>query len=147
METAKNIGMNVTRPKEGDAKDVKCPFFGSLKVRGRTFTGRVTSAKMHKTVVVEWSRRHYLPKYERYEKRKTKIKAHNPTSINAKENDIVQIAECRPLSKTKHFVVVAIVGKHHMYDEVVEDKYAGKGKRKTEEPATEKETQETGNDQ
>jgi small subunit ribosomal protein S17 len=34
--------------------------------------------------------------------------AHNPPCINAKEGDVVKIAECRPLSKTKKFVVIEV---------------------------------------
>ena len=40
---------------------------------------------------------------------KSKIKAHNPTSINAKEGDIVKIGETRRISKTKSFVVMEIL--------------------------------------
>ena len=79
--------------------------------RGRTFTGTVISDKMSKTVTVEWERSKYISKYERYEKRRSKVKAHNPDSINAKEGDIVKIEETRPLSKTKHFVVTEILTK------------------------------------
>ena len=61
---------------------------------------------MHRTVTIEWERKQYLPKFERYEKRRTKLKAHNPACINAKEGDIVTLGETRPLSKTKHFVVL-----------------------------------------
>jgi len=86
--------------------DANCPFHGSLKLRGRTFSGTVTSAKMNKSVVIEWGRIHYIPKYERYEKRKTKIKAHLPECIQAKEGDKVTIQECRKISKTKAFCVV-----------------------------------------
>jgi len=86
--------------------DVNCPFHGSLKLRGRTFSGIVKSAKMNKSVVVEWDRLYYLQKYERYEKRKTKLNAHLPECINAKEGDRVIIQECRKLSKTKSFCVV-----------------------------------------
>lgn len=82
-----------------------------LSLRGRTFEGRVVSDKMHKTVTVEWERRKYVPKYERYERRRTKVKAHNPESINAKTGDIVRIVETRPLSKTKNFIVVEIKNK------------------------------------
>ena len=81
----------------------------NISLRGRTFEGRVTSDKMHKTVTVEWPRRKYVPKYERYEKRKTSVKAHNQEEINAKEGDFVRIMETRPLSKTKKFVVIAII--------------------------------------
>ena len=81
----------------------------NISIRGKTFTGKVVSAKMHKTVVVEWERRVLIPKFERYEKRRSKISAHNPESINAKEGDIVKIQETRPISKTKNFIVVEIL--------------------------------------
>jgi len=54
----------------------------------------------------EKTRMHYIPKYERYEKRTSKYKAHLPPCIEVKEGDEVVIMECRPLSKTKSFVVV-----------------------------------------
>ena len=81
----------------------------AISVRGKAFTGKVVSAKMHRTVVVEWERRVLIPKYERYEKRRSKVAAHNPDEINAKEGDIVRIKETRPISKTKNFVVVEIL--------------------------------------
>ena len=77
---------------------------------GRTFEGTVTSDKMMDTVTVEWDRRRYVPKYQRYEKRSSKVKAHNPKEINAKTGDRVRIRETRPISKTKNFVVVEILG-------------------------------------
>jgi small subunit ribosomal protein S17 len=80
-----------------------------LKVHGREFVGVVTSDKMSRTVTVAWDRRQFIPKYERYEKKLSKVKAHNPESINAKEGDKVRIKECRPLSKTKNFVVIEIL--------------------------------------
>lgn len=81
----------------------------NISVRGKSFTGKVVSAKMHKTVVVEWERRVLIPKFERYEKRRSKVSAHNPDEINAKEGDIVRIQETRPLSKTKNFIVVEVL--------------------------------------
>lgn len=77
-------------------------------IRGRTFEGKVVSDKMHKTVIVEWPRIKLISKYERYEKRRTRVKAHNPDKINAKTGDLVTIRETRPLSKTKHFIVINI---------------------------------------
>ena len=68
--------------------------------------GTVIAAKMTKTATIEWSRKKYLTKFERYEKRRTRIKAHNPECINAVEGDRVKIAECRPLSKTKKFIII-----------------------------------------
>jgi len=77
-----------------------------INTHGRTFQGIVKSAKMHKTVTVEWAGTKYLPKYERYEKKRTKVKAHNSQEINAQEGDLVTIKECRQLSKTKNFIVI-----------------------------------------
>lgn len=101
----RNIGINVKAPKE-KCQDVNCPFHGKLSVRGRIFEGVVVSDKTKKTVTVQWQYFHYIPKYERYERRTTKIAAHNPPCIDAKKGDKVRIAECRPISKTKSFVVV-----------------------------------------
>lgn len=68
--------------------------------------GVVVSDKMQKTVTVKLEYAHKVPKYERYERRTSKIHAHNPPCINARIGDRVKIAECRRLSKTKAFVVV-----------------------------------------
>lgn len=106
---AKNIGIGVKAPEKGSEKEKKCPFYGNLKVHGREFVGTVVSDKMRNTVTVSWTRRLFVPKYERYKKKVTKVKAHNPESIDAKEGDKVRIAECRPLSKTKNFVVVEVL--------------------------------------
>ena len=113
MKKQRAIGIDVPVPTE-DCKDRLCPFHGSLTVKGRSFVGTVISSKMHKTVVVSWERKHFLPKYERFEKRKTKLHVHNPLCINAKEGDIVRIMQTRPLSKTKNFVVVEKINKENI---------------------------------
>jgi small subunit ribosomal protein S17 len=91
--------------------DRNCPIHGDLKTRGRVFIGMVLKSGSQKTSTVAWERKYYIPKYERYEKRRTKIHSHNPPCINAKEGDIVRIAECRPLSKTKKSVIIEKIGK------------------------------------
>lgn len=101
----RNIGISVKAP-EGTCADVNCPFHGKLPVRGNIMQGKVVSARAQKTVIVEKQYQHYIPKYERYERRHSRIAAYNPQCIAAKEGDVVTIAECRPLSKTKAFVVV-----------------------------------------
>ena len=101
----KNIGLGIEAPKES-CNDNNCPFHGSLRVRGRQFTGVVKSAKMNKTATVEWMRVAKIPKYERYEKKRTKIKVHNPSCLKAKPGDMVRIGECKPLSKTKRYVII-----------------------------------------
>ncbi|MFH1771060.1 MAG: 30S ribosomal protein S17 [archaeon] len=92
-----------------------------ISLRGRTFEGRVISDKMHKTVTVEWEGRKYIPKYERYAKQRSRVKAHNPETMNAKTGDMVKIMETRPLSKTKKFIVIE-VKKGEKIPEVKEEK-------------------------
>ena len=82
-----------------------------ISVHGKIQIGKVVSAKMHKTVIVEWERRVLLPKFERFTKKTSKVAAHNPDSIGAKEGDIVKIGETRPISKTKNFIVLEILEK------------------------------------
>jgi small subunit ribosomal protein S17 len=105
---ARNPGINVNVP-ETECDDVNCPFHGILPVRGQVITGKVVSDRMQDSVVVSRDYLHYVKKYKRYEKRSSKLHAHNPPCINAKEGDSVKIAECRPLSKTKKFVVVEVL--------------------------------------
>lgn len=102
---ARNIGIEVTPPTKA-CSDPHCPFHGSLSVRGITIDGRVASTKMEKSVVVEREFLFYVPKYERYEKRTRRFTAHHPPCIPLAQGDEVTIMECRPISKTKSFVVV-----------------------------------------
>lgn len=106
----RDIGIVVKQP-EKVCEDPKCPFHGTLPVRGKVIEGVVVSSKAQKTAIVEQHYLHLIPKYERYERRHSRIAAYNPECIAAKEGDKVKIAECRPLSKIKHFVVVERVGK------------------------------------
>src|SRR3989338_2698046 len=126
------IVLDVKEPKE-KCEDENCPFHGSLRCRGRTFIGTIISTKMHKTAVAESVRKHYIKKYERYEKRRTKIKAHNPLCINAKEGDIVRMMECRQLSKTKNFVIIEKMGKEKGFKERIEALEAAKFKETKKE--------------
>ncbi len=103
----RDIGLDVQKPQK-ECDDPKCPFHGTLPVRGQVFSGIVVSAKMDKTVVVQRAFEKRINKYERKEKRKTKIHAHNPPCLNARDGDNVVVAECRPLSKTKSYVVVEV---------------------------------------
>ena len=86
--------------------DKDCHIHGNLKVRGRTFEGKVTS-KFHKRIAIEFERMIYIKKYERYAKSKTKIHARLPICMENEINigDLVRVQECRPLSKIIHFVV------------------------------------------
>jgi len=106
----RNIGIEAKQP-EKTCQDEKCPWHGSLSLRGRVFVGEVVSDKAQKTVIVRWDYTRYLPKYERYERRNTKVAAYNPSCIDAKKGDVVKISETRPLSKTKCFCVIEVISK------------------------------------
>ena len=101
----KNIGISVNQPKKS-CEDQDCPFHGELSIRGKILTGRVDSDRMDSTIMVNRDYLHYVKKYMRYEKRRSKVLAHNPPCIEAKVGSIVKIAECRPISKNVSFVVV-----------------------------------------
>jgi len=131
-ENSKNIGIKVKLPTK-KCKDKECPFHGRLKCRGKIFTAIIIATKMQKTATVEFERQYYLPKYERYEKRRTRIKAHNPDCIDAKDGDIVRISECRPLSKTKNFVVIENLGKEKGFKERMESLEESKTRKKEKE--------------
>ncbi|MGC8998071.1 MAG: 30S ribosomal protein S17 [Candidatus Bathyarchaeia archaeon] len=99
------MALTFKKPKK-TCNDRNCPFHGNLPIRGRILEGVVVSAKMDKTVIVRHDYLKYVPKFMRYERRRSRIPSHNPPCIDAKEGDRVVIAECRPISKTVSFVVV-----------------------------------------
>ncbi len=107
-QEAKNIGLDVAMPK-ASCEDVNCPFHGVLGVRGQVVEGKVVSSKAQRTAVIEREYFHFIPKYERYERRHSRIVVHKPDCMDVKVGDKVKLAECRPLSKTKHFVIVEVL--------------------------------------
>ena len=74
----------------------------------RTAEGRVVSNKMQKTVTVLLERSVKHGMYGKYGRLSTKVHAHDENG-ECREGDLVRIAECRPLSKTKNWTVVEIV--------------------------------------
>ena len=120
-----------------ECTDKRCPVHGEISVRGNIFTGAVISAKPGKTVIVERPIVKFVPKYERYAKSKSRIYAHNPECINARENDIVKVGETRRLSKTKSFVVIKVIGKKKVV-KVDEDTFREHKRVKKEEEKEEK---------
>ncbi len=76
----------------------------------RTIVGVVASDKGDKTIKVITNYQMKHPKYGKYLKRRTVMHAHDEQN-EAKEGDTVELAECRPLSRTKHFRLVRIVTK------------------------------------
>ena len=128
----RNIEVVLETPMQ-KCNDKNCPFHGDLSVRGRQFTGTIISTNMRKTAIIEFKRLHFLKKYERYEKRRTKLKVHNPECINAKDGDIVEIIECRPLSKTKNFVIVRKLGVEKGFKEKMHARESAKIETKKED--------------
>ncbi len=99
------IDPKIEEPEE-ECADKNCPFHGNLSVRGQILEGDVVSDKMENTVIIEREYAEKIPKFERSERRSSRIFAHNPPCVNAVEGDRVKIAECRKLSKQKSFVVL-----------------------------------------
>jgi small subunit ribosomal protein S17 len=76
----------------------------------RTLTGRVVSDKMDKTVTVLVERRVTHPMYGKIMTRSKKYHAHDEKN-ECGEGDLVQIEECRPLSRTKSWKVAKLLEK------------------------------------
>jgi small subunit ribosomal protein S17 len=77
---------------------------------GRTVTGKVVSNKMDKTVTVLIERKVKHPVYGKYIRRSTKLHVHDAENA-CQEGDTVTIEECRPLSKSKSWRLVEVVGR------------------------------------
>lgn len=110
---AKKISKKNTEEKI-ECKDRLCPIHGDkkLKIHGRVFEG-VVIKKIHGRVKIEFERTLKVPKYERYEKRRTRIHARLPECLNkeVKEGDLIQIEETKPISKMINFVVTKVIRK------------------------------------
>ncbi|MDC0947910.1 30S ribosomal protein S17 [Gammaproteobacteria bacterium] len=74
----------------------------------RTAQGVVTSNKGHKSITVRVERRVMHPLYKKVIRRSTNLHAHDEDNV-CNEGDIVEIASCRPLSKTKRWNLVKVV--------------------------------------
>jgi small subunit ribosomal protein S17 len=72
----------------------------------RVLQGVVVSNGADKTVVVQVERRVKHPLYKKYIRRSKKVHAHDAANACA-PGDAVRIRECRPISKTKHWEVIA----------------------------------------
>ena len=106
---ARDIGLDVRAPKTR-CDDRHCPFHGRLSLRGQVLEGTVVSTSMQRTAVVERTLLHFVPKYERYEKRRRRYLAHAPACLNVPIGHRVRIAETRPLSKLVSFCIVEDLG-------------------------------------
>jgi small subunit ribosomal protein S17 len=92
--------------KQSDSQEVNANERGISKVR----QGVVVSSKMDKTVVVAIVRRKKHASYGKYVKNTRKYFAHDEANLCG-EGDLVDIVECRPLSKNKRWRVKKVVTK------------------------------------
>jgi small subunit ribosomal protein S17 len=99
------VSLTAKKPKR-TCDDVNCPFHGVLALRGHSLEGIVISNKMENTIIVRRDYLNYVPKFKRYERRRSNVAAHNPPCLEIKVGDKVRLAECRPISKTVAFVVI-----------------------------------------
>ena len=83
-----------------DAADVK-----------RTVTAKVISSKMDKSATVLIERKVKHPVYGKYIRRSTKLHIHDADN-SCQDGDLVTIEECRPMSKTKSWKLVEVVGRN-----------------------------------
>ena len=76
----------------------------------RMQVGRVTSAKMQETIVVEVDRLVRHPRYDMFMRKSTKLYAHNANN-EAKVGDTVEIMATRPISKLKRWRLIRIINR------------------------------------
>ncbi len=76
----------------------------------RKLVGRVTSAKMAKTVVVEVVRSTLDPMYKKYVRSRERYKAHDETN-QYKAGDRVEIQEHAPISREKRWIVTRLIAR------------------------------------
>jgi small subunit ribosomal protein S17 len=92
-----------------ETQNVKAPAAEPAKRGERTaLTGKVTSAKMEKTIVVEVQRLVQHPKYRRVVRISKKFYAHDEER-KAKQGDTVRIVSSRPLSRLKRWRLAEVL--------------------------------------
>ena len=108
----KNIGLGIKTPRgaiEGTYVDKKCPWTGSVNIRGKLITGVVKTTKMKNTVIIRKDYLHYIKKYNRFEKRHKNTPVHVSPAFRLKQGDEILAGQCRPISKTVRFNVLKVI--------------------------------------
>jgi small subunit ribosomal protein S17 len=107
--SVRNIGIpGVSPPKVRECNDKSCPFHGSTRIRGKITQGLVVSKKSRNTVVIRQDYVQFIRKYQRYERRNSRLSCHLPECLRNEVNigDMVRVGESRKISKTKAFIVL-----------------------------------------
>jgi len=76
----------------------------------KTLIGTVLSNRMNKTIVVVVKRLYKHPKYKKYINKMKKYKVHDEFN-NAKVGDVIEMIECRPISKEKYFRLSRVISR------------------------------------
>ena len=107
--SVRNIGIpGVNPPSNRECNDKDCPFHGSTRIRGKITHGVVVNKKSKNTVVIRQDYVKFVKKYQRYERRNSRLSCHLPECIknDIEVGDLVRVGESRKLSKTKAFIVL-----------------------------------------
>jgi len=107
--SVRNIGIpGVSPPKTRECGDKNCPFHGTTRIRGKITKGVVVSKKSRNTVIIRKDYVQFIRKYQRYERRNSRLACHLPECLRNEINlgDFVRIGESRKISKTKAFIIL-----------------------------------------
>ena len=107
--SVRNIGIpGVNPPSNRECNDKDCPFHGNTRIRGKITQGIVVNKKSKNTVVIRQDYVQFVKKYQRYERRNSRLACHLPECLtnDIKVGDLVRVGESRKLSKTKAFIVL-----------------------------------------
>jgi small subunit ribosomal protein S17 len=83
----------------------------------RTLEGTVTGDRCEKTITVEVQRTYRHPKYKKYVRKLARYHAHDEKG-EAKKGDRVEIRSCRPISRTKRWMLVRVIDRAVAVDAV-----------------------------
>jgi small subunit ribosomal protein S11e len=113
----KDVGLGFKTPREaieGTYIDKKCPFTSDVSIRGRILTGVVVSTKMKRTIIIRRDYLHYVPKYNRYEKRHKNLAAHiSPCFVGVQAGDVVTVGQCRYVNDNLRLINVIFYTRAH----------------------------------
>lgn len=105
---------------EKTCTDEKCPFHGMISVKNELFTGKIVKKDINRSATIEWNRPCYVPKYERYQFKRSRMRVHNPACIEGQLDQTVLVARTRPLSKTKNHVIIKLLSEENRKIEIKE---------------------------
>ena len=109
IKMSRDIGIpGVTPPKAKECQDTYCPYHGTTRIRGKITQGIIVSKKSKNTVIIRRDYMQFVKKYQRYERRNTRLACHLPECLwqEIEVGDIVRVGESRKISKTKSFIVL-----------------------------------------